>query len=76
VTDDGRIDFTFYVTAEERVLLQEAANRAGLPLETWIIRSVDRVIRRNQIAQRVGMEARRGWWPGLVDDLDDEQEDV
>lgn len=67
MSDDGRVDFTFFVTAEERALWQEAADQAGLSVEDWIIRAVDGVARRNQIARRVGMEARRGWWPGLVD---------
>ena len=66
--DDGRIDFTVYVTPEQRALLQEAADRAGLPLEMWIIRSVDRAARRNRIARRLGIDARRGWWPGLGGD--------
>jgi hypothetical protein len=40
----------------------EAAERAAMPLESFVKRAVFRCLRRDKIAGRFGLNARRGWW--------------
>jgi hypothetical protein len=50
------------VPPAELAVWQEAAERAAMPLESFVKRAVFRCLRRDKIASRFGLNARRGWW--------------
>jgi hypothetical protein len=68
VSDNRRERLRIDLTPEERAAYEAAAARAGLSLEAWMKRAVNRCVRRNQIARRFDMDHRSGWWPGLAED--------
>jgi hypothetical protein len=61
VSDDERVEFTFYVTPEEREAWQAAADQAGLSLEAFVKRAVRRRRRHEKIAERFGIKLGWGW---------------